>query len=74
MPSRGRVIRTCNVTLNNNLLYNQLDLDISAIIDKHINKLIKTLEILETQVIELADNNNDLLDIAAKALTNSEES
>ena len=58
MLSRGRVIRTCDVTLKNNLLYNLLDLDISAVIDEHIDKLIKTLEVLELLVTALMDNDN----------------
>jgi hypothetical protein len=55
------VIRTCDVTLKDNLLYDPLDLNISAILDEHVDKLIETLELLETQVIEIADD-DDLLE------------
>lgn len=48
--------------MNNNLLYYLLDLDIGLVLREHIDKLIKTLDLLEEEEIELA-NNDSLLNI-----------
>jgi Reverse transcriptase (RNA-dependent DNA polymerase)/Pol polyprotein, beta-barrel domain len=61
MPSRGKVIRTRDVTLKDDLFYDPLDLDIGAVLKEHVDKIIETLELPEMQVTELADDDN-LLD------------
>ena len=61
IPSRDKVIRSRDVTLNDNLLYDPSDLDIGAVLNEHVDRLIETLELPEMQVIELADDDN-LLD------------
>jgi hypothetical protein len=42
--------------LNDDLLYNPIDLDIGAILREHVDKLVETLEFLEMQVIETSDD------------------
>ena len=61
IPSRKKVIRTRDVTLNNNLLYNLTDLDIGDILKEQADQLIETLELPEIQVME-DDESEDLLD------------
>jgi hypothetical protein len=60
IPSRGKVIRTRDVTLNDDLLYNPIDLDIGAVLREHVDKLIETLELPEMQVTETSDDDNPL--------------
>ena len=61
IPSRKKVIRTRDVTMNNNLLYDPTDLDISALLKEQADQLIESLELLEMQIIE--DNESeDLFD------------
>ena len=47
--------------MNNNILYPLVDLDIRAIIQEEADKLIKTFNLLEMQVIELANNKSEYL-------------
>ena len=47
--------------MNDNILYHLVDLDIRAILQEEADHLIETLDIPETQVIELTDS-EDLLD------------
>ena len=61
IPSRKKVIRTRDVTMNNNLLYDPTDLDISTLLKEQADQLIETLELPEMQIIE--DNESeDLFD------------
>jgi hypothetical protein len=57
------VIRTRDVTLNDNLLYDPSGLDIGAILKEQAEQLIKTLDLLEMQVTEIENNETNLLDI-----------
>jgi hypothetical protein len=52
------VIRTRDIRLHDDLLYNPEDLDIGAVVREHTDKLIETLELLEMQVIEAPDDDN----------------
>ena len=52
------MIYTRDIILNDDLLYNPIDLDIEAILREHVDKLIETLELLEMQVIETLDDDN----------------
>ena len=47
--------------MNNNILYHLADLDIRAILQEETDQLIKTVDIPKTQVIVLADNENEYL-------------
>ena len=48
--------------MNDNILYHPADLDIRAILQEEADHLIKTLDITETQVTELADS-EDFLEV-----------
>jgi hypothetical protein len=58
IPSQRKVIRTRDVTMNNNLLYHPTDLDIGDILKEYADKLIETLDIQEEDEIELMDDNS----------------
>jgi hypothetical protein len=68
------VIYTCNIILNDDLLYNPIDLDIRAILREHMDKLIETLELLKMQVIETLDNDNPLETLVVEVLASLETS
>ena len=58
IPSQRKVIRTRDVTLNNNLLYSALDLDIGAVLKEHVDMVIESIELPERQVTAIADDND----------------
>jgi len=61
IPSRNKVIRTRDVTMNDNLLYHPSDLDIGAVLREQADQLIETLDIPEIEEL-LEDESEDLLD------------
>jgi hypothetical protein len=62
------VIRTRDVTFNDNLLYDPLELDIGDILKEHVDKLIETLDILEAQITEIAEDDDLLETVVEEAL------
>ena len=68
IPSRGKVIRTRDVTLKDNLLYHPSDLDIGAVLKEHVDKIIETLELPEMQVTEVTDDENLLDTVVVEVL------
>ena len=47
--------------MNNTILYHLVDLDIRAILQEEADQLIKTLNLLETQVTELTNDESEYL-------------
>jgi len=73
IPSRDKVIRTRDVTFNNNLLYKPIDLDIGAKLEEHVDKLIEALELPEEQPIEPENSESeDHLDIVLESSDSTE--
>ena len=62
IPSQRKVIRTRDVTMNNNLLYHPSDLDIGAVLREQADQLIETLDLPEIEELQ-EDENDNLLDI-----------
>ena len=60
--SQSKVIRTWDVRLKDDLLYNLSKLDLGAILKEQAEQLIETFDLPEMQVTELADDECDLLD------------
>src|ERR1700716_3876703 len=63
IPSRDKVICIQDVTMNDDLFYNLSDLDIGDILREEADRLIKTLDLPETQEPEFEVYKDDLLDI-----------
>src|SRR5436190_16988800 len=61
IPTYKKVIRTRDVTMDNNLLYHPTNLVLSDMIKEEVDRLIETLDIQEKETIE-PTNNNSLLD------------
>src|SRR5436853_2962937 len=61
IPTYKKVIRTRDVTMDNNLLYYPIDLVLSDMIKEEVDRLIETLDIQEKETIE-PTNDNSLLD------------
>jgi hypothetical protein len=53
IPSFKKVIRTRDVTFNNNTFYHLSNLDVGSILREHSEDLIKTLSLLEYKVEEV---------------------
>jgi len=64
IPSRMKVIRTRDVTFNNNLLYDPTSLDIGAVLKEEMDRLIETIDLPEIQENPTVDRTDifDLLD------------
>jgi hypothetical protein len=53
IPSFKKVIRTRDVTFNNDTFYYPSDLDVGLVLREHLEDLIKTLSLLEYEVKEV---------------------
>ena len=61
IPSRSKVIRTRDVRMKDDLLYDPSELDLGAILKEDAEQLIETLELPEMQITEDVEN-EDLYD------------